>query len=404
MRTFWLAECIQFDVFLIQERLLNCRKTEMTRHGVTNGTQGCALCVDLFGVAQYRLENPFLYSTDFLMARLSRLVPMLGAAALSASIAAACTPQSQAAPTEKEVSIAFVNNVVLPSYSKLVSAAEDLENALDKLSENPNEANLDAARAQWKATRKTWEVTETWAYGPAETDEFDPNLDDWPVSQKELAQALASDDFSEATFASLDTTGKGMHGIEYVLFGADSASDLTAAQLNYLHIAGEDLEQNAKGLLAAWSGDDGFGKADVEADPAKTVSDILEGMAGCLEETGAAKLGEALESPDTGSADAGLLESTFAGNTGADVVSNLSGVRMAWQDSRLQALVKAQDAALESTLTTQLNTAIGLAKALPARLNDKLDDEGTRQKIEALMAAIEAAMETTQAVSEKIVG
>jgi predicted lipoprotein len=96
------------------------------------------------------------------------------------------------------------------------------------------------------------------------------------------------------------------------------------------------------------------------------------------------------------------LESTFSGNTGADVVSNLTGVRVAWQDSKLQALVKGQDAVLAQTLTDQLNTAISLAEALPARLNDKLEAPATREQIEDLMAAIIAAMETTESVSEKL--
>ena len=62
------------------------------------------------------------------------------------------------------------------------------------------------------------------------------------------------DSFSANTFEKLDTTGRGFHGIEYVLFSVDKASDLTKQQLDYLHVAVEDLEANAKGLLAAWSG------------------------------------------------------------------------------------------------------------------------------------------------------
>ena len=334
------------------------------------------------------------------MIPLPRLASLLGAAALSASITAACTPQSQATPTKQEVSSALVNKVVLPSYQKLVAATEDLKKDLNKLAQDPTDSNLESARKQWKDTRKTWEITETWAYGPAETDDFDPNLDDWPVSKKELAQALDESDFSKATFAELDTTGRGFHGIEYVLFGdgdqAASAASMTPQQLAYLQIAGEDLEQNAKGLLTAWSGDEGFGKADVEADPSKTVSDILEGMTGCLDEVANGKLGGALE------AGKDELESTFSGNTGSDVVSNLKGVRLAWKKSKLQALVKAQDEEIAKALTDQLNAAIDLAKALPARLNDKIDDPATREQIEDLQAAIMAAVETTTAVSEKI--
>ena len=334
------------------------------------------------------------------MKRMTRLLPLLGAAALSAAIVSACSPHSDVAPTDQEVSNALVNNVVLPSYNKLVVGTEKLKQALDNLVDDPTSANLDAAREEWKSSRKTWEVTETWAYGPAETDDFDPNLDDWPVSTKELAEALSEKDFNAGKYEDLDTTGRGFHGIEYVLFGDGEqpveVADLTTQQLAYLKVAGADLVKNAKGLLAAWSGPDGFGKADVEADPAKTVNDILEGMIDCLDEVANAKLGGALE------VGKGELESTFSGNTGADVLSNLKGVRVIWEKSRLEALADGKDAELAGKLNTELNSAISKAKLLPARLNDKLDDEATRDQIKELMAAIMQAVDTTGALQDKL--
>ena len=361
------------------------------------GTLRCAhLFIGYFSLVIF--HNEPIHS--FLMKRISRLVPLLGAAALSATIASACSPQSEAAPTDQEVSSALVNDVVLPSYKTLVGATEKLNKALEKLVDDPTSANLDAARAEWKAARKTWERTETWAYGPAETDDFDPNLDDWPVSTKELAEALSEKDFTADKFDDLDTTGRGFHGIEYVLFGGGDkpveAADLTTQQLAYLKVAGADLEKNAKGLLAAWSGPEGFVKADVEADPAKTVNDILEGMSGCLDEVANGKLGGALE------AGKGELESTFSGNTGADVVSNLTGVQVAWEKSRLQALAQDKDSELANQLTEELNSAISKAKALPARLNDKLDDQATREQVKELMAAIMQVVDTTGALQGKL--
>ncbi len=331
---------------------------------------------------------------------MSRLLPLLTAAALSATITTACTSQSQAVPTDQEVSTALVDDVVLPSYQKLVSGTEKLNQALQTLVEDPSAANLESARAEWKRTRNTWEVTETWAYGPAETEDFDPNLDDWPVSDKELAEALSEKDFTQEKFDALDTTGRGFHGIEYVIFGDNDssveASDLTTQQLAYLKIAGANLESNAKELLAAWSGPQGFGKADVEADPPKTVNDILEGMAGCLDEVGNTKLGEALANGK------GELESTFSGNTGADVLSNLQGVQLAWEKSKMQEYAQAKDAELANQLTKELQAVIAQAKELPTRLNDKLDDASTQEQVNKLMAAISQAFDTTEALKSKI--
>lgn len=336
------------------------------------------------------------------MNRITRFAPLLGAAALSVTMTAACTPQEPKAEgtTEQDVSTSLVNDVVLPSYRKLADSSEKLNQSLQVLVEDPTSENLEAARNEWKDSRKTWEVTETWAYGPAETEGFDPKLDDWPVSDKELAEALSEKDFTQEKFDALDTTGRGFHGIEYVLFGDGEApveaGDLTTQQLAYLKIAGANLQNDSQKLLAAWSGPDGFGKADVEADPAKTINDILEGMSGCLDEVANTKLGEALTNGK------GVLESTFSGNTGADVLSNLKGVQIAWEKSKMQEFAQEKDAELANQLTDELNTAIMQAKDLPARLNDKLDDDNTKEQINKLMAAITKVFDTTEALKAKI--
>ena len=318
-----------------------------------------------------------------------RFMPAIGTAAASLVLIAGC----QNAPTASEVSSAMVNKVVLPSYTNLVSASEDLENALNDLADNPTNRNLEKARNKWRAARKTWELTETWAYGPAETLDFDPNLDDWPVSTNELSSAL-SNDFSEKTFSRLDTTSRGFHGIEYVLFGD---SDLTTQELAYLKIAGADLEDNADGLLESWSGAKGFGVTVVEADPAAAIIDILAGMQGCLEEVADGKLGTPF-----GEANEGELESVFSGNTGNDVVQNISGVKLAWEKSQLQSYIEERNSDLANTLTNQLNDAVKLAKALPSRLNDKLSSSSTQLQINQLTNALREAAETTASVARAI--
>ena len=145
----------------------------------------------------------------------NRFLPVVGCAAISFFLITGC----QSTPTSVEVSNAIVNDVVLPSYKNLVSKSSLLNKSLQKLADNPTNANLDSARKKWREARMTWEITETWAYGPAETLDFDPNLDDWPVSKLELSSSLNSNSkFTLNTFSQLDTTSRGFHGIEYVLF------------------------------------------------------------------------------------------------------------------------------------------------------------------------------------------
>ncbi len=319
-----------------------------------------------------------------------RFIPLLGSAAVSLSILTAC----QSTPTSSQVASSMVDNVVLPSYSKLHNAAKDLEQALEDFAQDPTNAHLKEARSAWKAARKTWEVTETWAYGPAETLDFDPNLDDWPVSKSELSSALnSSSAFTEQALSRLGTTSRGFHGIEYVLFSHDDASAFSKNERSYLQAAVADLENNAGELLASWSGSEGFG-AVVIADPEAAIADILAGMEGCLAEVADGKLGGAFDTSN-----AGELESVFSGNTGTDILFNIYGVKSAWEKSGVSSYV---DSSLSQRLSQQLNTALKLAKSLPSKLNDKLEDQGVQKKVNSLREALTEAAETTVAISKTL--
>ena len=320
----------------------------------------------------------------------NKFFPLLGSAAISLSLLTAC----QNTPKSSQIASSIVDNVVLPSYQKLHNATKNLADTLEEFSKNPTNANLKKAHNEWKASRKTWEITETWAYGPAETLDFDPNLDDWPVSKGELSAALkSSTPFTAKVLGSLDTTSRGFHGIEFVLFSHDDAADFTKSELSYLNVAVEDLEANAGNLLTSWSGADGYG-AVVKGDSEAAIADLLAGMEGCLAEVADGKLGGAFDASD-----AGELESVFSGNTGTDILFNIYGVKTAWEKSGVSSYV---DSTLSKKLSQQINIALKLAKSLPPKLNDKLENKDVQQKVNDLREALTEAAKTTVAISKTI--
>jgi len=294
----------------------------------------------------------------------------------------------------------MVDAVVLPSYSRLVNASKELNQALQNLANNPTQGTFNKAKSSWRSARKTWEVTETWAYGPAETLDFDPNLDDWPVSTNELAKTLESkSDFTSRTLKNLDTTSRGFHGIEYVLFGRDNifVKDLSANELSYLKSAGVDLEKNANGLLEAWSGSEGFGSTVVKSNPSNAIADILAGMEGCLAEVADGKLGGAFDAKD-----AGELESTFSGSTGTDIVFNIKGVKTAWEKSKLKEYSLNKNNKLSSTLSNQIDESLKLANQLPAALNDQLTNKNTKETVDKLRTILTSAAETAVSLASEL--
>mgnify|MGYP006252754003 FL=1 len=327
---------------------------------------------------------------------MKRSLGIWGAIAISASLITGCGDNTD----QNDVSSAMVDSVVLPSYSRLSNASQDLNQALQNLVNNPTQSTFDKAKISWRSARKTWEVTETWAYGPAETLDFDPNLDDWPVSTNELAATLDSkSNFTAKTLLNLDTTSRGFHGIEYVLFGRNNnlVEDLSSNELAYLKSAGEDLENNADGLLQAWSGSEGFGSTVVKADPRSAIADILAGMEGCLAEVADGKLGGAFDTNDSGE-----LESTFSGNTGTDIVFNIKGVKTAWEKSKLKEYASSKNNELSSTLSNQIDESLKLANKLPAALNDQLTNESTKETVDKLRTVLTSAAETAVSLASEL--
>ena len=321
---------------------------------------------------------------------------IIAALAISSTVITGCGN----GPNKKDISNAMVDSVVLPSYSKLVQASKDLNKDIQTLISNPTEISFEKARKTWRSSRKAWEITETWAYGPAETLDFDPNLDDWPVSTNELSQTLDSkNDFTNSTFKKLDTTSRGFHGIEYVLFGRgnNSVEDLSPNELAYLKIAGDDLVNNSEGLFSSWSGVEGFGTIVVKSDPSNAILDILSGIEGCMAEVADGKLGAAFDTNDSGE-----LESTFSGNTGNDIVSNLKGVKAAWEKSKLKTYSLKKNKSLSTTLSKQIDDSIKLADKLPPRLNDQLNNDLTKDIVNKLRNVLNSAVETTVALTSEI--
>lgn len=297
-------------------------------------------------------------------------------------------PPGQTVSTE-QVAKAFVSKVVLPNSNQLVTDVGSLQVALQRFTTKPNEANLEAARQAWLTARRTWETSESWAFGPAETEGFDAAMDSWPVNRKDLASALAGPPLTETAFRSLSETAKGFHGIEWVLFGGQSgkrpsASEISANQRRYLVLAADDLHRQAKGLLTSWSGPAGFGARISTPDEAPTaVQELLQGVIGLLQEEGDEKLGQPLKTRDPHT-----LESADSGNTQPDLLANIEGARLVLIRSGLLELIRDRDASLAKAIDTQTAEAISMARALPHPINGQLDNPIARRAMEQLIGQL----------------
>ncbi|WP_255140158.1 imelysin family protein [Synechococcus sp. Lug-A] len=280
----------------------------------------------------------------------------------------------------------FVEKVVLPNYTQMVADTGALQAAIRRLTDQPSDAHLEAARQAWRSARRTWETSESWVFGPAETEGFDGALDSWPVNRKDLAAALGGAPFTPETFAALSDTAKGFHGIEWVIYGGRTgappdAALLTPNELAYLRLAADDLHRQAEGLLASWSGPQGFGaRISAPAEAGTAVQEMLQGVIGLLQEGGDEKLGQPLKTKDPHT-----LESADSGNTQEDLLANVQGARQVLLSTGLLELIRSKDAELGQQIDTQTSQAVDLAKALPHPINDHLDNPASLQAMEELI-------------------
>ncbi len=134
----------------------------------------------------------------------------------------------------------YTDNVVLPTYSELLTKNRELNSAVRNLANTAtaynkgektvadvNEAFKEASK-KWMAARTPWETSEAFLFGPVAELGLDPNMDSWPLDVEALKNTLANGNFKDLTwegdFDEDDPTisavqnVRGFHTLEFLLF------------------------------------------------------------------------------------------------------------------------------------------------------------------------------------------
>lgn len=302
------------------------------------------------------------------------------------------------------------DDVIVETYQGMSNATEDLVNAVLVLSNgNLNRTNLIAAQNAWYEARKYWESSEGFLWGPIDTEGFDPKLDDWPVNKVDLDNILADTSLdlrNQTVIDQLDTTVKGFHTIEYLLFNDGSGNEDTAGcgaaapgtedcfdnilaalsdprRAAYLEGITVNVDAVAAATLNAWlpSGDNflasvvnaGSGSAVYPSQRA-IVEEFVQGVITIADEVGSGKLGGPFSA-----ANPLTVESKFSGNSLIDFQYNIRSIRNLYC-GRLSI-------GTESTLNACAASANGGLAALVSFENPALHDEAIAA-IDAALAAI----------------
>ena len=297
----------------------------------------------------------------------------------------------------------FANKVVLATYTDLDNRAGELLNAVKALEADTTQANLGQAQAAWKATRKPWEQSEAFLFGPVETQGLDPALDSWPVNRVDLDGVLASNQtLTEASIDALEDTLKGFHTIEYLLFrdgDQRKATDITPRELEYLVATTANLTAKTAQLRNAWDASgENFAAEVANAGTSSTIyksqkdamQEMVNGMIVIADEVANGKLSDPFNERDTT-----LVESQFSFNSINDFQDNIRGIQNVYigkftaDGQGLNEFVKGKDAELDARFQTEVQTAIDTIGAIP---------DPFRNSITAQPAAVQAAIDAVSTV------
>ncbi len=269
---------------------------------------------------------------------------------------------------------AYVDHTVLPTYKGMADAAIELMELCDVMKEKHAAGTLttpdiEAAGKAWKESRRNWELSEAFLFGPAAIRNIDPHIDSWPLDKTAMDILLA--DIRSGRNWSLENNGGygliGFHAVEYLLFELSDdenrslvhSPNYTPEELEYLCAVAEDLCQQTVLLEACWAGLDNVSERkqqileDAEIDCSeeygremketgkpgsrfKTCQEAAEELVqGCIDiadEVGHTKIGR----PHLGVSeeDKNYIESPYSLNSIEDFADNIRSIRNAYCGSR----------------------------------------------------------------------
>ena len=298
---------------------------------------------------------------------------IIAAASLSMFACKKSENNSTTTVTSKEVITDFVNKTALPQYATLQAKATVLNTAITTLNTSPTEANLEAARTAWRDVRSAWEQCEGFLMGPVSDENYDPNMDTWPVDHLQLDSFTAnSTSFTPTTIQNLNQALRGFHPLEFILWGqggSATVTSITPKQKQYMVGLAQDVLNNVTALNNSWATSGGnFQSLMLTAGEGSTrytsrkeaMLAILAGMSDICGEVGGGKIFDPFTEVDSTK-----TESPFSHNSITDFTNNMRGAQNVYlcnyngaSGASMSKFIAAKNLSLDNKIKEQFTAAI----------------------------------------------
>jgi len=345
-----------------------------------------------------------------------------------AVLSLSCAATAADAPVDAHAVLTHYSRLVHAGYSDAAVAAADLQRAVDRFVERPDDARLGEARRAWLEARDWYGQTEAFRFygGPIDGEDGpEGRINAWPMDEAYVDSVAGAPEagfinrsevpLTAESLASLnekdgeENIATGWHAIEFMLWGQDldvagpghrSYADFVDGRAPhadrrraYLRLVTDMLVADLSAVRDAWApGADNYRQA-FEADPAN-IARMLSAL-GILSrgELAGERIEVALDSQSQEDE-----HSCFSDNTHRDVIANIRGIRNVWlghfqrrdgsvlEGPSLHELVRTRDPAIAERVDRDIDASLSAAEAIPAPFDQAIlgDSPGRPRVVETV--------------------
>lgn len=158
------------------------------------------------------------------------------------------------------------STIIIPKLNEFTNASASLNSTIAALAEDPSEANLLLAQHAWEEAQDSWQITDSFQFGPVKELYLLNKINYWPKVPAYIENAInETDTITEDYVQQLGVANKGLPVLEYLLFDHVNGNSaiLTLLQSSekrrtYTALIASELNEIASTLAQAWreDGDD----------------------------------------------------------------------------------------------------------------------------------------------------
>lgn len=142
------------------------------------------------------------------------------------------------------------NTIIAPAFNDFESDLSSLEASFIALKTSPNQANLDAVKADWKAAYIQWQLVKIFDFGPLRDNGFKGATGTYPTDSNQVNSNILNGGYNLGSIDNTDAIG--FSALDFLLYRTNALADFSSNP-NYTQYA-SDLIQKMKTEFALVNG------------------------------------------------------------------------------------------------------------------------------------------------------